>query len=296
MGDEAGKPAVNRHTRGERAEVPSSTAPVAPSMYDIDDLDNRDPRQIARLAGWIDRLAAPYHRAEVRGTDRVPDGAALYVGNHNGGAYSIDTFLFGAAMYRARGMAAVPYGLGHEVAISLPGLNELLVPLGAVRASHENALRLFDGGHKVLVYPGGDFDSTRPFRHRHRVVFGGRRGYVRLALAAGVPIVPVVAAGAQSTFVVVDDGRWLARLLRADRLFRTKTWPITLCLPWGVSVLPLFPYIPLPSRIRIEVLEPIHFRRTGNEAASDEDWIRECASRVETEMQTALTRLSRGLA
>ncbi len=264
-------------------------------MYDIDDFDHRDPQLIERVVRLVESFAAPYHRAEVRGIERVPPGPGLYVGNHNGGAYSIDTFLFGAALFRAHGIAAVPYGLGHEVAISIPGLNELLVPLGAVRASHDNAQRLFEAGHKVLVYPGGDLDSMRPFRHRHRVVFGGRRGYVRLALRAGVPIVPVVAAGAHSTLMVLDDGRWLAKLLGTNRLFRSKILPVTLCLPWGVAVLPLFPYIPLPSRIRIEVLDPIHFERTGEQAAADEDWVRECAALVEARMQTVLTRLSDGL-
>ena len=272
-----------------------ATLLVIRPKYDIDQLDNRDPELIERLVGWVERVAVPYHRAEVWGAERVPEGAALYVGNHNGGAYSVDTVLFGAAVFRVHGLSAVPYGLGHEIAISLPGVNELLVPLGAVRASHGNAMRIFEAGHKVLVYPGSDFDSMRPFRHRHRIVFGGRRGYVRLALEAGVPIVPVVSAGAQSTFVVLDDGRWLARLIRADRLFRTKTWPITLCLPWGVSFLPLFPYIPLPARIRVEVLDPIHFEHTGKEAAGDEAWVGECAARVETTMQETLTRLSEGL-
>jgi len=264
-------------------------------MYDIDDFDNRDPKLIERAARLVETFAVPYHRAEVRGIERVPAGPGLYVGNHNGGAYSIDSFIFGAALFRAHGIDAVPYGLGHEVAISIPGINELLVPLGAVRGSHDNAQRLFEAGHKVLVYPGGDLDSMRPFRHRHRVVFGGRRGYVRLALRAGVPIVPVVAAGAHSTLMVLDDGRWLAKLLGTNRLFRSKILPVTLCLPWGVSILPLFPYIPLPSRIRIEVLDPIHFERTGEGAAADEDWVRECAALVETRMQTALTRLSDGL-
>ncbi len=262
------------------------------ARYDLDRLDQRDPALVGKLVSFVDRVVRPYHRATVRGLEHVPDGAALLVGNHNAATYSPDTFLLGAALHQSRGIDAVPYGLAHEVILGAPGFNQLLVPLGAVRAGHENARRLFAEGRKVLVYPGGELDAMRPFRHRNKLVFGGRRGYIRLALSAGVPIVPVVAAGAHSTFVVVDDLRWLAKWLRADRVLRTKVWPLTLSFPLGLTLGPLMPHLPFPSRIRIEVLEPIQFERTGAEAAADDDWVARCSDRVESVMQASLTRLA----
>lgn len=261
--------------------------------YDIDGLDNRDPALLERWVKVAERVLRPYFRAEVKGTERIPDGGALYIGNHSGGLLTPDSFLFTAAVYRARGIQAVPYALGGELVISLPLINQLTVPLGAVRASHVNAHRLFARGSKVLVYPGGEFDNMRPFRHRHRIVFAGRLGYMRLALREGVPILPVVTAGAHSGFIVLDDGRWLARLLHADRSLRVKVWPITLCLPWGLLVGPGLFYFPLPTRILIEVLDPIRFERAGEDAASDEAYVRDCADRLERTMQTALDRLVR---
>jgi len=186
----------------------------------------------------------------------------------------------------------VPYGLGHELILSLPPFNQVLVPLGAVRASHDNAIRLFAAGRKVLVYPGGDLDAMRPFRHRHRVVFGNRRGYIRLALRAGVPIVPVVTCGAHAAFVIVDDLRWFARLIRADRLLRVKVWPLTFCLPWGFTLGPGVAYLPFPTRIVQTVLPAIELGRTGDEAAGDEAYVSACAARVEIAMQEALDRLA----
>ncbi|MEI8257254.1 MAG: 1-acyl-sn-glycerol-3-phosphate acyltransferase, partial [Deltaproteobacteria bacterium] len=226
------------------------------------------------------------------GLERIPQGPALYVGNHSGGLITPDTFLFGAAVYRAHGLDGLPYGLGHEFAISLPLVHQLVVPLGAVRAGHESARGVFSRGNKALVYPGGDYDAMRPFRHRNRVVFGGRRGYIRLALREGVPIVPVVTAGAHAGFVVIDDGRWLAKLIRADRFLRIKVWPITLCLPWGLVVGPGLFYVPWRTRILIETLDPIVFDRTGEDASRDEAYVRECADLVEGTMQVALDRLA----
>lgn len=258
--------------------------------YDIDRLDQRDPEWIDlayRLHGPLER----YFRSEVRGIDCIPPGPALYVGNHNGVLMSPDSFLFGFAVYRERGLKDLPFGLGHEVAIRLPIVHQLIVPMGAVRAGHALALEAFAQGHKVMVYPGSDYDAMRSWRDRDRIRFGGRKGFVRLALAAGVPIVPVVAAGAQETLFVITDGQWIARALRLDRWLRLKAWPISLALPWGLMLAPL-PFIPWPSRILVEVLPPMRFDRTGPDAVADAEYVAECAAQVERNMQACLTRLA----
>jgi len=260
--------------------------------YDIDRLDNRDPEVIRQMIRWLEPPLWAYFRPVVRGLERIPSGAGLYVGNHNAALLSPDSFIFAIAAYHAYGMGAVPYGLGHEFAISFPVFHQILMPLGAVRASHEMAGRLFREGHKVLVYPGGDLDAMRPFRARHRVVFGPRRGYLQLAIRRGVPIIPVVTAGAQSTFIVLNEGKGTAKLLGLDRLFRIKVWPWTLSLPWGLTFGPPPPHFPLPTRIFIEVLEPISFDRTGDVAAEDPYYVERCHSRVHGAMQTALERLA----
>jgi 1-acyl-sn-glycerol-3-phosphate acyltransferase len=261
-------------------------------QYDIDSLDNRDPKKIEKVLDIVDRFLTPYFRGEVSGVERVPEGAGLYVGNHNAGGWTPDSFIFGSALFHAHGMDSIPYALGHEKAIQLPFVRDLFIPLGAVRASHENAHRLFEAGKKVLVYPGGDYDSMRSFRDRNQIVFGGRKGYAKLAIREGVPIIPVVAAGAQSTWIVLDDGQWLAKAIRADKWLRVKVWPITLCLPWGITVGPLIPYIPFPSKILIEILDPIRFERSGEEAAADEAYVAACDEEVRRAMQDALTRLA----
>jgi len=260
--------------------------------YDIDSLDNRDPDRVDRWCRAIRGPATTYFRYELRGAEHIPDGPVLYVGNHSGGILTPDTFLLCAELYAHRGIDAMPYGLGHEVAITAPIAHQVVVPLGAVRASHENAHRLFTAGHKVMVYPGGDLDNQRPFRHRHRIVFGGRSGYIRLALREGVPIVPITTAGGHSTFVIVDDLRWLARLSGARRFLRSKVWPLTWSIPWGLTLGPVPLYVPLPSRILAEIGDPIRFERTGPQAAKDDDYVRRCDERVRSLMQTTLDALA----
>ena len=74
----------------------------------LDRVDLRDPEYIARFS---ERLIKPLRRLfqpEVRGVDRYPEGPALVVGNHNGGALTPDTFIFGHAVYERYGVEALP--------------------------------------------------------------------------------------------------------------------------------------------------------------------------------------------
>jgi 1-acyl-sn-glycerol-3-phosphate acyltransferase len=260
--------------------------------HDPDALDARDPAWVSRLAGFSWRVLRPWHRAEFLGVERVPEGPALYVGNHNAGTMTIDTWLALGALHRVKGLDAVPYALGHDAVMRLPVPGRWLQKVGGIRADPENAKRLLASGRSLLVYPGGDLEAMRPWRDRDRIVFGGRRGYVRLALEARVPIVPVVAAGAHGAFLVLSDLRWLARLLGTDRWARMKVFPATLTFPWGLTFGPAPPYVPFPTKVIVEVLEPLRFDPDGPEAARDEGYVASCAARVEGAMQEALTRLS----
>jgi 1-acyl-sn-glycerol-3-phosphate acyltransferase len=95
---------------------------------------------------------------------------------------------------------------------------------------------------------------------RNRVDFGGREGFIRLALEQNVPIVPVVSIGGQETALFLSRGEGLARLLRLDKLFRLKVLPISFALPWGVNVGDMLGHLPLPAKITIETLPPIDLR------------------------------------
>ena len=262
-----------------------------PGFRVVSSLDNRDPRVLERFADIAGPILERWYQPEVRGLDRIPDGGALYVGNHSGGFLTPDTWILAVALVRERGLDDVPYALAHQVVMEAPGTNQMLTAMGAVAASPENAHRIFEAGFKVLVYPGGDIDSFRPSRDRNRIVFGPRRGYVRLALRERVPIIPVVSAGSHEGWWVLSDGRWLSRILQTHRFLRTDVLPITLSVPWGLTI-GAPPYVPLPIPILLEVLEPIQFERAGPEAADDIEYVEACHRRVLDTMQFALDRLA----
>ena len=223
------------------------------------DLDQRDPDYIRdRLPGaWL--LASLYFRADVRGLDRIPaDKPVLLVGNHSGGNVPPDTIVLTLAFCSYFGVERPFFQLAHNMVVSTPGLGWLR-KFGTVAANSENARLALQAGRAsaLLVYPGGDYEVARPSWERHVVDFGGRKGYVQLAREAGVPIVPVASVGGQETALFLDRGEWLAKLLRVDKMFRLKTFPISLALPWGLNISDLGLHLPLPAKITVEIQEPI---------------------------------------
>jgi 1-acyl-sn-glycerol-3-phosphate acyltransferase len=222
------------------------------------DLDERDPDYIRESLPALWLLSSLYFRAEVRGLGNVPeDGPVLLVGNHSGGNVTPDTQVFTLAFSTYFGVERRFHQLAHNLVLSMPGLS-ILRKYGTVAASHENARKALRKGAAVLVYPGGDYEVHRPSWERHRIDFGGRKGFIRLALAEGVPIVPVVAVGGQETSLFLSRGEHLARAFALDKLFRLKVLPISLALPWGLNVGDMLGHFPLPAKIVIETLPAIH--------------------------------------
>jgi 1-acyl-sn-glycerol-3-phosphate acyltransferase len=120
----------------------------------------------------------------------------------------------------------------------------------------------------------------------------GRTGHIRLAIKHGRPIVPFVSVGGHSTSIILHDLPWLARAIGAKRWLRVSAWPLMLSFPWGLTLGPISPpYLPWPSKIIIEALEPMVFTPPKGTDANDASWVAQCAKRLEDTMEAALRRL-----
>ncbi|GAC1541061.1 MAG: lysophospholipid acyltransferase family protein [Polyangiales bacterium] len=258
---------------------------VAGPPLDGDRLDARDPALIAALEPALSRLCRSYFRLRVDGLEHVPRTPALFVANHNGGILGPDLPCTLSTLWGRLGIDAPLYGLAHDFAMrQLAPLGRLLQRFGAVRASVDNARRIFEAGGSALVYPGGDLDAYRHFRRRDEVVLGARTGFVRVAQQGGVPIVPIVAHGAHRSAVIFSEGEALARALRLPQWARLERFPLALSLPWGLAIGPWTPHLPLPFPIRLRVLPPIAL-----DAAHDPIEAREL---VRARMQAALDAMA----
>jgi len=248
-----------------------------------DDPDEWDPEYIRRTLPLLKSTFGSYFRGEVRGMENIPtDGPSLLVGNHSGGTLIADTFVFAYCFYDRFGPYRRFHQLAHDVAARMPSLG-ILRRYGVLAASHENAKKAFDRRAPVLVYPGGDYETFRPSWHSDRIEFGGRRGFVRLAMEQNVPIVPVVAIGGQETALFVTRGERVARAVGLDRLTRIKVLPVQLGPPFGLTLLDLPLRVPLPAKITVQVLPPIEDLPDEADEAYDT---------ITNTMQDALSELS----
>jgi 1-acyl-sn-glycerol-3-phosphate acyltransferase len=216
-----------------------------------------------------------WHRYELRGTERVPARPCLFVGNHSGLGIADVLCMVGA--FRARfGLARRCVGMMQDLFVAMPIVGWFARSFGAVYASPDAARQAFARGYDVACFPGGDIDSCRPFTAHREVHFGDRRGYVRLALATGIPIVPVATIGSHFSYLVLPGGEQVARLARALGAKRSKRFPITLgalgvllalilgalgvASPWWILAALLAAIFPTPVRVTSEILAPIDVR------------------------------------
>jgi 1-acyl-sn-glycerol-3-phosphate acyltransferase len=252
------------------------------------DGEESSPDLISAAAFAFRRLAIEfvrrYNRLEVTTESGAPIGPVLFVANHGfGGIFDLNVFAVAAAFEQLQLDRDVTI-LTHEVAWTL-GVGRLIEPLGARPASTRSAQEAFGRGEHVAVFPGGDIDAAKAWEDRNRIKFNGRHGFARLAIDAGVPIVPIVTAGAGESLLVITSGQRLARAIRLDKLLRVKSAPVSVSLPWGLGIgAGMLPYLPLPTKLVTRVL-PAMPPTDGEDPAA-------YAVRVETAMQDALTDMT----
>jgi 1-acyl-sn-glycerol-3-phosphate acyltransferase len=201
----------------------------------------------------------------------VPDEPSMLVGNHDGGYFPPDGVCLAMAWHERNDFRRNIFWLMHDFPFRIARpLTEWLHRLGIVPASRKNLDRVFDQGDSLFVYPGGAHEAFRTYFQRRKITLGHRTGFIQKALRRRVPIVPVVSVGAHETLFVMSRGNWLARRLPVTRALRVDVLPVWVGLPWGIGFGPL-PHLPLPAKIKVEVIEPIRLWKELGEAANPDD-------------------------
>jgi 1-acyl-sn-glycerol-3-phosphate acyltransferase len=196
----------------------------------------------------------------------------------------------GQAIMSHRGIGAPAYMMAYDLLFAVPGVGAFLRQLGVVPASTGGAESALARGACVLVYPGGDLEACRPWTQRNQVYFAGRKGFVRLALRCGVPVVPVVAHGGHHAVVVLSRGDRLARGIGL-RTLRINVFPILAGFPFGVGSI-LTPPLPMPAHLTLEFLPPLDWTAYSPGAADDPCIVSACYDDITGRLQAALDRLS----
>ena len=243
-----------------------------------------------------DVLCKYYFRLETSGWERLPEETSLLIGNHSGGSLTMDAWTFVFDWWRRFGTRRVLHATAHDVLMAAPGLGDYFRHAGVIPASREGVSAALGAGCDVVIWPGGDVDAMRNWRRRDEAVLGGRMGFVRTAIRSGVPIVPVASVGGHDTAFVISEGRWIAngldRVSGLKKKLRGSRLPIVLGFPFGLTIETIPTHLPLPAKIRTELLDPIHVDHDP-ERVNDRDYVESIYHEVESAIQDAMNRLAK---
>ncbi len=195
-------------------------------------------------------LARPvydYFRPEIFGIENVPAGRVLIVPNHSG-QVPFDGIVTSVACLLSAKPPRLVRAMAERWVSTLPFINEMFARSGVVLGDPINCRNLLEDDQAILVFPEGARGSGKTFWDRYKLrAFG--RGFMRLALQTGAPIVPVAVIGAEESIISVYDWKAMAKLLR------TPYAPISPLLP----ILGPLSYLPLPTKFRIYFGKPMYF-------------------------------------
>jgi 1-acyl-sn-glycerol-3-phosphate acyltransferase len=183
------------------------------------------------------------------------------------------------------------HGTAHDALMAFPLIGAYFRRMGVIPAAADSITAALAAGRDVALWPGGERDSLRPWTKRDEAILGGRRGFIRLAIRSGVPIVPIATVGGPDSMPVLATGQRIARGLRLDRLARLKMFPIAVQVPWGVSPA-LLPEVPLPTKIRTAFQPPIHLEQDPARA-DDDDYVKASYEEVRAAIQQGMDALAR---
>ena len=215
-----------------------------------------------------------YFRYEVIGLENVPAaGRAVLVANH--GILPVDALLLHYAIKDAFGRW--PRGLTDRRIFRIPLLRQIFMDLGIVVAHPDTGQALLEQEKIVTIMPGGSREAFKPSRERYQLMWKRRKGFVRLAIQTGSPIIPAVCIGNDELYNVFFDGYELS-----ERIYgKEALLPIT--LPIGLGP------VPLPAKLTHYVGKPIRFRYKP-EDAEDPKKVARLHRRVVRVMQELLKR------
>src|SRR5919198_1288324 len=254
-------------------------------------LDEIDWGLMDRQKYFWNPLMDYWFRMEIEGWENIPEPPALLIGIHSGAPFVWDAWTVGVQWWRRFGEARPLHGTAHDALMARPLVGSYFRRMGVLPAAPDSMSAALVAGRDVALWPGGERDSLRPWVKRDEAILAGRRGFVRLAINTGVPIVPISTVGGPDSMPVLATGWRIAKLLQLEKVARLKMFPIAVMAPWGISFAVL-PEIPLPTKIRTAFQPPVVFDRDPARA-DDDEYVQEGYERVRTSIQHGMDALAR---
>lgn len=265
--------------------VPAEASPEPdlddPRRSDVDEWGRSERmRELARTL--LGPVYDHWFRVEWEGLERIPaDGGALLVANHAAALPSdAPVIMHGIETELQRPV----YGLADELFKKLPVIGTLWSRAGGVLAHPDNAYRLLRHQQQlVLAFPEGSKGPAKTFDERYQLRRFGRAGFVQIAMRAGVPVVPIAVVGAEESMPMLTNVAPLAKALGLPYA------PITAnMLVFGPLLGPLGGLVHFPAKIKLRVLDPVHFDVPPDQPRYSRSRIMDEAEAIRQQIQEAL--------
>lgn len=188
-----------------------------------------------------------YFRAKVTGTERLPEGKMLLIGNH-AGQMAFDGLMILTSLVLDADPPRLGRGMGEYWLGTLPWMSTLVDRMGSSIGTPKTCVDMLNSGEAVLAFPEGVRGMNKLYRDAYKLMEFGL-GFMRLALETDAPIVPVSIVGSE------EQQPGIANLDNIGRMLGMPAFPITPTFP----LLGPLGLLPLPVRYHIEFGEPMQF-------------------------------------
>jgi 1-acyl-sn-glycerol-3-phosphate acyltransferase len=257
-----------------RIPLEESSTIEDPRQSDVDEW-GRSERTRALARAIYEPIYSKWFRTEWEGLEKIPrQGGALLVANHAGAIPSdAPVIMHGIEKELERPV----YGLADYFFRTVPVVGTLWARSGGVSARPANAYRLLKEQQQLaVVFPEGTKGPSKSFTDRYQLRRFGRGGFVEIAMRAGVPVIPIAVVGSEEAMPV------LFRLPTLAKVLGVPYFPVTANL---LAMGPLGIVMPFPAKMKLRVLDPVHFDVPPDQERYSKSRVMEEAERIRTLLQ-----------
>ncbi len=206
-----------------------------------------------------------YFRVQVEGVENLPRrGGAIIAPNHSGFS-GFDAMVLMHEIRKANGR--LPKVLSHHFWFLTKTTSIPAQKLGFIEATYANGLAELKKKHMLVLFPEGEFGNFKPTSKAYQLQ-EFKRGFVRMAIETGAPIVPTMIIGAEETHINLNQIT-LTKFLRG-------------------AILPLpLNFLPLPAKWKIKFLKPLYLPYKPS-AIKDRELMMDIASDIREQIQDSL--------
>eukprot|EP00536_Pseudo-nitzschia_multiseries_P016343 jgi/Psemu1/299240/fgenesh1_pm.1081_\ len=151
--------------------------------------------------------------------------------------------------------------LAASVLFWIPVVREISLWTGCIDASRPVAEAALKKGKSLIILPGGEAEQIRTQHGRETIYLKNRKGFVKLALRHGIPLVPVYVFGCSDSYYTYS------KTLHGLRMWLVKNFGICITLCSGLWGNPL---CPLPKTTTIVMGRPIRFAQRRENPTDEE--------------------------